>query len=424
MVSLFPQVVSQSDGQFQWTEAGLKVLGKALFGTPAEQAAGVKLLAGWGSTALPQLFEVLIAGQTPKLGAQASRALDEQAQQVLCQAMAAIGRGPLLAFLSSRLVPAPSPGESLAALNCLEPVAGLAEIELCFAWAQGAQCSCDGVGQKFKGLLAGLLAKDPGRCIDLRLSILGVNPAVAEAALLAVEQNPCREQGLLLARLLGASAELDQSIIVRLGLYWQQHPSWIDVGALQAVRQQAESGTGPCAAAALTTLGRARDEASLPVLLAAVESGDRLRSGAAHLALEQLSGLRIRSKPELWRRLHERSQLWEQTRGESARQALYQGNPGEVARSLREISEQRLARDRWSDAVCQVFRRGDLAMSYQAVAALRALASPRSIPTLLEQISQSQDRRLRDLANATLVEITGIQLPADVGLWRGRLGLN
>jgi hypothetical protein len=418
------QVVGQTEGQFSWTEARLKVLGEVLFGTPTEQAAGVRLVAGWGSGALPQLFDVLIVGQTPNLGNQAARSLDDPAKQALCQALMAIGREPLLAFLRSRLVPAPSPEESLAALRCLEPVASLTEVDLCFAWAQGAQCSADGVGQRFKGLLAGLLAKDPARCIDLRVAILATNPAAAEAALLAVEQNPCREQGLLLARLLGNSAELDQSLIVRLGRYWQEHPAWIDSHALQVVRLLAENGSAACAAAALTALGRARDEDSLPVLLAAVEGGDRLRSSAAHLALEALSGLRIRSKPELWRRLHERSQLWEQARGEAARQALYQGDRGEVARSLREISEQRLARDRWSDAVCQVFRRGELGMSYQAVAALRALASPRSIPTLLEQISQSQDRRLRDLANAALVEITGIQLPADVGLWRGRLGLN
>jgi hypothetical protein len=410
--------------QFDWTESTARELDLALFGTPAQQVAGTKVLSGWGPEALPALFEVLVSGQTPPWPERPRRALDADAQELLCTAMTALGRASVLALLSDRLSPAPAHEESIAALLLLERVAGYGELGLCFAWAQGAQSSDDVAGLKFKEILSVQLSKDPPRCIDLRSQILASNFAVAEAALLAVEQNPCREQGLLLSRLLGGNPQMDPSLVSRLGKYWEEHPAWIDSVALDNVRRLGKVAPGPIAAASLTALGRARDEGSIPLMLEAVEGDDRVRSSAAHLALEQISGLRIRAKPQLWRRHYERSQAWELARAEAALQALYDGDRGEVAAYLREISEQRMASDRWSEAVCRVFQRGDVEMSYQAVAALRALRSPRSIPTLLKLVGQGQDRRLRDLANEALRVITGLGLPPDVSLWRTELGLD
>jgi hypothetical protein len=395
----------------------------ALWCTGEEQARARTEVLRAGAQPLPELFEVLANKGLPARDAGPARSLDEQAKDRLLALVRELGRPVVLPFLSARLAAEPSLEERRAGLSFLGTCARLEDLAIAFQWADGCTSAYEGLGDQLQVLVACLLAPAPADCLRLAAILPGLDAARQEAGLLGAEAHPCRELCLLFVRLLGKDEALDPSLISRLGKQWGLHSEWVEERHLELIRGLVSSGSEAIAGQALTTLGIARDEASLPLMVSALRAPRRIQRIAAHQALESFSGLRIRSDLQFWDRILERSQVWERTRGQLAQEALHSGDAGQVALFLREISEQRLARDRWSQQVCSVFDRGDQTMSLQACAALSALGSGRAVPRLLQLMEVTTDQRLRDVACQTLCSITGLSLPPEVRRWREELGL-
>lgn len=411
----------QAPDVWDWGSGRLERLERALF--PVEGArGGAKALSAFGAEALPGYFEVLLLDRLPPQEAGPGRPLDGAARGILLQAVESTGRESVVGFVSQRLAEPRDEARRTLALEFLGRVVSWKDLELTFALAMGGESAYSGAPAKLTELIDRLLAAEPARCLLLGPQILASDAPCQESALLAVAAHPSRQAGELLSRLLGHDALLDPALLSRLGDFWRAHPSWIEAADLEPVRRLASERSGACQREALMALGQARDEASIPLLLSAVEGPDQALAACAHRAFEALSGLRLRSHRGLWRRHVERGKEWELERGPAARLALVSGDAGEVARALFEVSEQRLARDRWSEAVCQVLERGDPQLSSLAIAALSALGSPRSIPALLALVEDpSLEQRLRDLAHGALCQITGLGLPPDPEALRLRL---
>lgn len=403
----------QAPDVWDWGSGRLERLERALF--PVEGArGGAKALSPFGAEALTGYFEVLLLDRLPPGEGGPGRALDGPARAILLQAVEDTGRESVVGFVGQLLAEPRDEARRTVALEFLGRVVTWKDLPLAFGLASGGESAYSGAPAKLTELIDRLLAADPARCLLLEPQILSSDAPCQESALLAIAAHPCRQVGGLLARLLGHDALLDPALLSRLGEFWRSHPVWIEATDLEPVRRMASERSGACQREALMALGQARDESAIPLLLAAVEGPDQALAACAHRAFEALSGLRLRSQRGLWRRHVERGRHWELERGPAARSALASGDAGEVARALLEISEQRLARDRWSEAVCQVLERGDLQLSSLAIAALSALGSPRSIPSLLALVEDSSlEQRLRDLAHGALCQITGLGLPQD-----------
>jgi hypothetical protein len=414
---------AQQDGTQGWTWGAerLQRLERALFSVGGGRG-GAAVLSAFGPEALPGYFEVLLLDRLPPGPGGTGRALDGPARAILFQAVEANGREAVVEFLTRlAAIVQPAPQRTLA-LEFLDRVDTWKDLPLAFRLAADSECPYSGPPAKLTEIIDGLLAADPARCLQLETAIRASDPACQESTLLAIAAHPCPQIGELLSRLLGSDPLLDPALLTRLGEFWRTHPAWIDQATLEPVRRLAASGRGAVQREALLALGQARDEQAVPMLLAAVEAPDQNLAASAHRGLEALSGLRVRTHRGLWRRHVERGQRWEQERGADARAALIDGDAGELARVLREIGEQRLARDRWADAVVGVFERGDPQLSTLALAALAALGSPRAIPSLLDLIEDpDSEGRLRDLASQALCQITGLGMPPDAEGWRHQL---
>ncbi|MEW6071023.1 MAG: HEAT repeat domain-containing protein [Planctomycetota bacterium] len=174
-----------------------------------------------------------------------------------------------------------------------------------------------------------------------------------------------------------------------------------------------------CPAAALA-LGELRDVEAVRPLLDLLENGAPGVRANALWALRRITGLSFPAEPATWRVWFEEEEEWALRSMASVIRALESPDEGEIAAAIQAASYHPLLRHELSEALGRVLDHPRAGLRALVCRTLERLASPVSIPPLIERL-EDHDDAVRGSALHALQEITGRRdLPPDPAAWLAR----
>lgn len=227
-----------------------------------------------------------------------------------------------------------------------------------------------------------------------------------------VRSGPCIE---FLAELLGRHEASDPVVLGALGEL-AESGLVVEGEALGHLRALLASDSLETQRAAAVVLGRLRDEESLGALTDLLVDQDPRLSSAARWSLRLLVGVDLGPTPEPWLAWLERERAWWTDQAPLVLETLRSDQPGKVHEAIRALTQHPILRHGICDALGPLLVHPDRSVALAACEAMENLQSARAL-SWLAAAQSSEDERVREAAHGTLCRLTGLQIPADAGLW-------
>ena len=220
--------------------------------------------------------------------------------------------------------------------------------------------------------------------------------------------------------LLGARSDTDSIVLAHVGRAARGLPRPIDPVVRDAVRAYLWKGDNQRVRAAAQALGELEDFESIENLIDLLVSEESSIRGAAHWALERITGLSLTADAERWRNWYEDQEKWYRTRLPELVKALADPDTGAVFRALQELAGRRYERHALSRHVETVLEHDSAQLRALACMTLGRLGSGNSTLSLVERLEDPDSEVARAASNA-LERITGLELPPSVEAWNEAL---
>ncbi len=350
-----------------------------------------------------RLHRLLAEGETDEAGA--------------LKAVAALGREPVVAFITELVGSRPGDADRVAALRMLGEVAVSSDCPLLLSLAGDGPPS-GAVATVFRDTVVRLISRDlHGACRELSSAVARAHPRLLQAVLEAAES--VDETGTLeiVLRILRRSRGYEGlllPVVERLTPSRDLELNDALVGCVRAYLDDMEPMIRQMAAAALGTLG---DHEMVPQLIDLLQDASPgVRENAAR-ALRTITGLHLRTDAACWHDWLVEEQRWTACDSEACFAALDSPRPEVVAEALRTLVTHRLFRDRLAGEVCRVLEQGDPGRSVLACQALAQMGSRQAMRPLTEALA-SESQEVRAAAQAALTALGGIDLGPAPEAWR------
>ncbi len=383
-------------------------LGQAL--TAIDQESDAKqigrALSGFGSNALPELFDALRDGsyeaQTEE-GVVAFPLSATQAGAVL-QVLARIPAGTLEAFLVERTTLEPTAENRCTALRVMVPIARANDLTFCMQLAEplspGARV--DSVAADYlQRCLEGMLSESDSvfrRLLPVfKRAHIGLRPAIV----LAVTEVGTDAGFQSLSEFLDVSQELRVFILSSMGRIATTISLPVDELVAARIRKFERATDAKLVREALIVLGRIEDSHSVPRLIERLDSEDETLRAAAHWSLQHLSGLKLRDEPRRWSMWHETEASWWKVHAPQILSSLRSADVRERKRSIAIISQRRMRRHELARELLPLLSDSDETVVAQVVRALTILRVKSAAPQI-EELLEHPSERVREKAEAAL----------------------
>jgi len=362
--------------------------------------------------------------------------LDEHLRAALRASARPIGRQ---AFLGPWAQAAGSGDEHrrIAVIELVGDLGAAADLPLALrasAPTAGESRPSSGIGEALEHAAEQLLARDRRTLPALRPAILS-SPAELASRLIRVAGSHPDERTLpLLEGMLGFDARLDLPLIstmervartvltpaVEASEPGGESPDTdvddgLEGGRLSLrVREYLNHTDRQLVRAAALCLAALQDEGSLDALLELGASSDPGLSGAAFLSLERLSGMTLPRRIDRWQAWAEAERTWTRERAPEVMECL-QGSDHplpQMLAALRELSQHRLGRRRYAEALVPLLDHHDPRLQTQVcrtLAALGTLASPRAFDRL-QELAQGSRPEVAEAARTALLAVGAVEI--------------
>lgn len=172
---------------------------------------------------------------------------------------------------------------------------------------------------------------------------------------------------------------------------------------------------------AALALGKLRDPGNANRLVDALADSEPSVVQSALWALKQLSGVQILSERADWQSWLDDERRWSNEDRPRSIEGLAAQDPARVVTALRELSQHPLYRHASAAAIAEVREREEPEVLCAACVALRELGTMAGFETLTALLDRPE-QDVRDAARATLVALTGQDLPPEAEAWQRLLG--
>jgi len=265
--------------------------------------------------------------------------------------------------------------------------------------------------------LLSFLAEDPVhvRAVGATLDKGPIALAPILARVVATSRVPAAASILL--RNMGRAPELDLEIVRGLGSVGAFGEGALDAAGLDRVRAELESENGELQRAAVTTLARLGDADSARSFLSLLSHRDPLTVVAARRGLETLSGTRNGFDVVAWTAWLDGEDEWFTAHLGPLVETVSGTDAAAVAPALDEILRHPLHRHAVAAALRPQLTSEQSARRELFARLFGTLGSTRAVPWLVASL-EDEDTAVRDAARASLVQLTGLDLPVDSGKWK------
>lgn len=391
--------------------------------TSARDDVLVRRLVALGAGAAPGLFSLVTGEGVDALfgetGEEAWLCPQEHAGALALQALAQLPLVPVRDFLRAHCSEHPTRETRAAAFQVLGRQASPEGIELLMelCLASGDELQQRSLRAPAVEALSALLRLDDRTIKGFEASLLAAPLPLQHLACEALAASGRAESVRLLAKLLGRDAELDVVVTDGLSQLAERYPWALADDVAPRLRASLEKGKPALRAAAARALGRTRDAASIPSLIACVGEGDAATARAAQWALVEITGQKKPRTREEWAGWLEGERAWWKDQG----LALISGfdDPDastKLSASLRKLMAHPLGRDRVGEGLCAALDGFEPGAKVIACSALAALGARRAVPALVDLLVDPTPE-VRQAAWAALRALTGAELPPEPQLW-------
>lgn len=226
--------------------------------------------------------------------------------------------------------------------------------------------------------------------------------------------------------LLGVHSELDVVVIERLGFFARGPAGFgggrVHVEVVEHVRDRLRHSEPSVRKQALVAMGYLVDPDSIPMQIALLENRDRAVQRAAAWSLERATGMHYGNDAERWTAWYEAELAWFHEHGLESERTLLACPDADAISIIRELTARSLFRHIVSDMLAPVLFRGNHFVVEAACSALKQLRSPHAIGHLVEGLEHA-DPECRAIIHRTLIELTGLELPASPHSWEAELSM-
>ena len=308
-----------------------------------------------------------------------------------------------------------------AGVDVLGEIATAADLPLLWRLAgplrEGADVLPRSLLRHFEKALFRTLERDPGALGLLASAFEDVHAGLQSSVVDAVERLRSQEALETLAGYLNAFPRMDPIVLTAIARVAQSVPHPVGDGVPHRVRAFLSLSDPRLVVMAARAAGKLEDFDALPVLLELLERGDPDLRGGVLRALRDLTRLRFREDPRLWRDWYREESRWwaEESLGFLA--DLESPDPIVASRAIGEVSQRRLHRHQLAAALGECLVRPEPELVRVACEGLGQLGSRAAVPALTDCLEHS-DEAVREAAWASLQRITGLELPPDPRLWR------
>lgn len=221
--------------------------------------------------------------------------------------------------------------------------------------------------------------------------------------------------------LLGYHMELDQHLLGLLnGLATGLEPA-TSASTLNTVRRYLDSSLAGERREASLVLGRMDDYESVPSLVARLEDTDSGVSAAAHWALIQITRMTMAPDPPRWNSwFEEESAWWSESGVELTRILRSSDEPSTLVPAIARCSTRRLFRRQLGPELVPLLSHPEPSVVRMTCSALVSLRFGASVPVIVDLLDEA-DPDVRKTAHQSLLEMTGLVLPADREAWLATL---
>ncbi len=162
---------------------------------------------------------------------------------------------------------------------------------------------------------------------------------------------------------------------------------------------------------ALLSLGRVGDEATIPRMIALLESPHAGLRGNAYWALQELTGLPFTSDARRWKTWYAQEEAWWAGPAQDLLRGLQTGGTHETVAALKAFAQHRLFRHLLAEQVAGLLHSDDPRIVVLACYSLRQLGSGSVAPELLRVLDHG-DETVREAARTTLSGLEPRSSPA------------
>jgi len=344
----------------------------------------------------------------------------EMRTEILTACLRRLPRADVLAALAARATPTSTTDMRLLVVRWLSVMGGADALDRVLVVAS----SLDAIQYQRayvqspieQGLLA-FLAEDPVhvRAIGKSLEKGPLPLAPILARVVATSRAPAAASTLV--RNLGRSPELDLEIVRGLGTCGAIGDGLAEHAGMERLRALLNSPDGELQRAAIGTLARLGDADSARTLVELLSHADPLTVVAARRGLEALSGARHGVDPTAWSRWIEEEEEWFSSRLGPLVDTLSSEDVAAVSPALAEILRHPLYRHAIATAWKVQLSSENFARRLLFARMFGSLGSTRAVPWLVPLLDE-ENAELRAAARTSLVQLTGLDLPAESHKWK------
>ena len=187
----------------------------------------------------------------------------------------------------------------------------------------------------------------------------------------------------------------------------------------EQVRSRLGSDDAGVRARALVVMGYLTDAVSFERQILLLKDRDARVQARALWALKQATGRSFGAEVEAWAEWFEREQVWLRKVGIPAQRKLTACSDAEALTLIRELMGHPIFRHELSATLVPVLFRENPAVVEAACVALEQLRSSCAVGYLVEGLEHAEPT-CREVIHATLLRVTGLELPLDQSAWLAR----
>jgi len=363
-------------------------------GNESEGSGLARRLAQQGPEALPLLFDVLEAGRfAVRIGERgnSTRALSFHEREAVVAALGSLPWIKVRTHLETLIEEVPDEARRRTALELIGTYGTPLDLGGLMRWSEPHPD--EGVARiprerctAYVAALGGILDRDPSALRSIPNLYKEAHLSLVPSTLSTLGARPTAPSLRALTDLLGHVPDADPLVLAEICHVATTVRQPIDQGVRDRIRPILNRNDRSLLIEAILATGRLGDVDAIPKLIELLNHGDGMVRSRAQDALEELTSEFIGSQADEWSAWYEETMDWWNRRAQMQIRKVSSNVEAQASRAILELSKQRMFRHELAEPLGQALRHENPEIVILTCATLGHLASPLSVPPLLETL--------------------------------------